>query len=123
MPPCRILIVDDNNDAAEMLRLGLEMLGHVVFVAHDGPSALDVLGQAAPNLALLDIGLPGMDGYELAARIQAALTEGAPVLVAITGYGRVTDEQRARTAGFIHHLVKPVELKAITDLIATVRPR
>ncbi len=118
VPRRRVLIVDDNTDAAEMLRLGLEMLGHVVFAVHDGPSALALLAQTAPDFALLDIGLPGMDGYELARRIQTAVGDHAPVLVAVTGYGQEADQHRARASGFSHHLVKPIKLEAIVELIA-----
>jgi CheY-like chemotaxis protein len=79
-----------------------------------------MLAEAAPDLALLDIGLPGMDGYELAGRMHARLGDRAPVLVAVTGYGREADRQRAEAAGFAYHLVKPVELDAIAELIATL---
>lgn len=119
-PRCRVLIVDDNSDAAEMLRIGLEMRGHVVVAKHDAPSALAVLTEAAPDLALLDIGLPGMDGYQLARCIQTTLCDRAPVLVALTGYGGEIERERARAAGFAQHLVKPVGLEVLTELIANL---
>ncbi len=119
-PRCRVLIVDDNSDAAEMLRIGLEMRGHQVFAKHDAPSALAVLAEAAPDLALLDIGLPGMDGYELARCIRTTLRERAPVLVALTGYGGAIERERARAAGFAHHLVKPVGLEVLTEMIVNL---
>jgi CheY-like chemotaxis protein len=84
-----VLIVDDNSDAADMLQPGLEMLGHV-FATHDGATALSIVAEVAPDLALLDIGLPGMDGYELARRIRGALGDRAPVLIAIKLLGGVT---------------------------------
>jgi CheY-like chemotaxis protein len=114
----RVLIVDDNRDAAEMLQLGLQVLGHCVFATYDGPSALALLEEAAPDVILLDIGLPGMDGYELARRIRLVDGNQAPMLVAISGYGGETDQDRTRAAGFAHHLVKPIQLEAIVELIA-----
>jgi CheY-like chemotaxis protein len=119
--PRRVLIVDDNRDAAEMLQVGLEILGHTVVTTHDGPSALDVVAQLEPDVALLDIGLPGMDGYELAARIREVLRERSPMLVAVTGYGREADRNRAHAAGFAHHVVKPVDLGRLAELISSLR--
>jgi signal transduction histidine kinase/ActR/RegA family two-component response regulator len=110
----RILVVDDNHDAAAALRSGLEELGHVVVVAHDGPSALAEAATFRPQIGLLDIGLPGMDGYELAIALGAAY---AIHLVAITGYGQPRDRQRSRDAGFEGHLVKPVELERLERLL------
>jgi CheY-like chemotaxis protein len=101
----RILVVDDNRDAASTLQSALRMLGHDVMVAHDGPSAL------AAATAFLDIGLPGMSGYELAAALRRAHEVR---LVAVTGYGQEGDRQRSRQAGFDAHLVKPVEIDQIT---------
>jgi PAS domain S-box-containing protein len=107
----RILVVDDNVDAAEMLAIVLGELGHQVRIAHDGPSALAVAAELEPEIAVLDLGLPVMDGYELASRLLDAYGAGGIRLVAITGYGQVEDRQRTRDAGFHAHLVKPVELK------------
>src|SRR5262249_6366568 len=100
--------------AAAALRSGLEELGHVVAVAHDGPSALEAAASFEPQIGLLDIGLPAMDGYELALALRAA---HAIRLVAITGYGQPRDRQRSHDAGFEDHLVKPVELDQLERLL------
>ena len=113
----KILVVDDNVDAAEMLADYLTAMGHEVAVAHDGPEAL--LKQAAfgPEIGVLDIGLPVMDGYELATRMRKAAA--APLrLVALTGYGQEEDRQRSRQAGFEAHLVKPIDLDELGKFIA-----
>jgi len=110
----RILVVDDNEDAVEVLRQALEALGYVVAAALDGPTALVAAASFRPDIALLDIGLPVMDGYELAKRLRA-LQDPTRVLriVALTGYGQETDRQRSTDAGFDRHLVKPVSLSDI----------
>jgi CheY-like chemotaxis protein len=105
----RILIVDDNEDAAEMLAEMLRADGHVARVAFDGPTALQLVAEGfRPELAILDIGLPVMDGYELAAKLQQSLAGAAPKMVALTGYGQEHDRARSARAGFALHLVKPV---------------
>jgi signal transduction histidine kinase len=115
-PAMRILIVDDNVDAAWMLAKELELLGHVVVRAHDGPAALAVAATFDPEIALLDIGLPGMDGYQLG----RALRAGRDVrLVAVTGYGQERDRARSRAAGFEAHLAKPVDMTLLQRLLAT----
>ncbi len=106
----RILVVDDNEDAAELLSRALTRRGFDVRVAHDGPEALRVAGEFLPDAAVLDIGLPIMDGYELAECLRRALGEGLTRLVAVTGYGQPSDRARSAKAGFDAHLVKPVEL-------------
>jgi signal transduction histidine kinase/CheY-like chemotaxis protein len=111
----RILIVDDNEDAAEMLGALLDSRGHVTRTAFDGPSALGLLDGFSPTLALVDIGLPGMDGHEVARQMRARGIK-AP-LVALTGYGQESDRVRALAAGFDEHLVKPVSLARIDALI------
>ena len=98
------------------------MLGHEVALAEDGPAALAAAAAAPPDVVLLDIGLPGMDGYEVAARLRAAGLSRA-ALVALTGYGREGDVQRSRGAGFDQHLVKPVELAQLQRIIANLRER
>ena len=105
----RLLVVDDNRDGAVMLAQALEAIGHIVRVAHDGPSALVAAASFRPEMALLDIGLPVMDGYELARRLRATMGDEAPRLIAITGYGLESDRQRSLDAGFVEHLVKPVD--------------
>ncbi|WNG32897.1 response regulator [Archangium violaceum] len=114
----RVLVVDDNEDAAEMLGEVLEMDGHRVTVVHDGMAALECLDALQPEVVFLDIGLPGMDGYEVARRIRQRTTGAGLRLVAITGYGQASDRKRSREAGFDAHLVKPVELDAVRVLVA-----
>ena len=112
----RVLVVDDNADAAEMLALALEASGYVTRVAYDGLEALRVADEFTPALAVLDIGLPVMDGYEVARRLKARYPKLA--LVALTGYGQIEDARRARDAGFDEHLVKPVDLDRLHATIS-----
>ncbi len=114
----RVLVVDDNADAAESLAMLLRLWGHDVAVAQDGPAALRTAAARPPEVALLDIGLPGMDGYELARLLRQQPGPGRAVLVALTGWGQEEDRRRAREAGFDHHLVKPVDLSALQGLLA-----
>ena len=102
--------------------MALELAGHRVLEAADGPAALDLVRQERPAIAVLDIGLPGMDGYELARRFRAEL--GSRIgLIALTGYGAESDARRAMEAGFDRHLTKPVDLQELADAIAsTGRP-
>ena len=117
--PCRILVAEDQPDAAEMLRLMLAYSGHDVRVANDGVEAVTIAAQFLPQLVLLDIGLPRLDGYEAARRIRAA--QGTSVmLVALTGWGQDDDKERAREAGFDHHLTKPADPDVIHRLIAEI---
>jgi CheY-like chemotaxis protein len=113
----RILVVDDNVDAAEVLCDALRTLGFDVRTAFDGPGALELAPSFRPELALLDLGLPVMDGFELARRLRETCGAGI-ALVAITGYGQDTDRERSLAAGFHEHLVKPVELEAVQQAIA-----
>ncbi len=120
--PLRLLIVDDNRDAAVTLGKLLGKLGgHEVRVAHDGPEALQIAEAFEPEVVLLDIGLPGMDGYEVARRLRASAQCGNALLIALTGWGQQEDYRRSRDAGFDHHLVKPVDSDVIEDLIASAR--
>ena len=112
----RILIVDDNADAAALLHDGLRIFGHEVAVAHDGPQALSLIGKFRPQAAVLDIGLPVMDGYELARQMRAnGLTQC--MFVALTGYGQEEDRARSAEAGFAAHLVKPVDLERLAKVL------
>jgi signal transduction histidine kinase/DNA-binding response OmpR family regulator len=120
-PAFRVLVVDDNEDAAELLSAILESMGHVVEIAHRGELAIDVARLFAPDVALLDIGLPGMDGYEVARRIRALPNCAATVLVAITGYGQPEDRLRSRQAGFAQHLVKPISPDVLRSLFVDLR--
>lgn len=106
----RILVVDDNTDAAELLAEALRLAGHSVEVEEDGPRALERAALFQPEMAFLDIGLPVMDGYELAGRLAELQHAAPPLLVAVTGYGQASDRERAAAAGFAHHLVKPVAI-------------
>jgi PAS domain S-box-containing protein len=113
----RILVVDDSADIAETLARLLELAGHEVAVAHDGPSALAKAEEIAPEVILLDIGMPGMDGYELARRLrQHRRTRGA-ALAALTGYGQPSDHERTKEAGFDAHFVKPVDIDALAGFL------
>ena len=114
----RVLIVDDNEDGADLLDVALQTMGYTTRVAHDGPEALQAALDFQPDVALIDIGLPIMDGYEVARRLRAMFDGACPRLVAVTGYGQESDRQRAREAGFDRHLVKPVELSRLAELIA-----
>jgi len=113
----RILLVDDNEDGVAMLAGALELHGYETRVAHDGPSALLLAAQFLPQVALLDIGLPVMDGYELAAHLRELPELAGLRLIAVTGYGQESDHERSRAAGFHHHLVKPVGIDAIQSVI------
>ncbi|HKQ68170.1 MAG TPA: ATP-binding protein [Polyangiaceae bacterium] len=113
----RILVVDDNVDAAETLADILHELGHVTMVAHDGPTALAKVVTFKPQVALLDIGLPVMDGYELARRLVQQPSLSRLKLIAITGYGQESDRERSRDAGFHEHLVKPIDLAGLQGLL------
>jgi signal transduction histidine kinase len=117
----RVLVVDDNVDGADMLAMSLEQLGCVTCIAHDGPSALRMAETFDADLALLDLGLPVMDGYELARRLRELPRYAATRLVAITGYGQAADRRRSGDAGFDDHLVKPVALDDIVRILG-VRP-
>ena len=103
-------------DAAESLALLLRLGGHVTRVAHDGPTALQLAEAEPPEVAFLDIGMPGMDGYEVARRLRAEHRDLK--VVALTGYGLESDRARVRAAGFDEHLVKPIDLDAVEALIA-----
>lgn len=113
-----ILIVDDNVDGAASLAMYLEMLGHHVLVAHDGPQALEAIKKEMPPIILLDIGLPGMSGYELAHTIRALPQGDKPLVVAITGWGTDEDKKKTADAGCNIHLTKPVDLDELGRLIA-----
>jgi CheY-like chemotaxis protein len=115
----RILIVDDNQDAAELLAEMFELAGHTVRVAHDGKRALEVAAEFEPECVMLDIGLPLIDGYEVARQLRARDGDRRRTLVAITGYGQEDDVQRALDAGFDRHLVKPVSIDQTLEIIAS----
>jgi signal transduction histidine kinase/CheY-like chemotaxis protein len=119
-PRRRILVVDDNRDAGDSLGMILRHLGADVHVARDGDEALAAFAAYEPAVVLLDIGMPGMDGYEVARRMRALHPARRSALVALTGWGQEEDRRRAREAGFDHHLVKPAQLAALQALLASL---
>ncbi len=114
----RVLLVDDSEDILEIVSAMLRFEGYEVLAAHDGPTALQVAADFTPDIAILDIGLPAMDGYDLARHLREELGERTPKLVAMTGYGQAADSERARQAGFDVHLVKPVDPKRLLESLA-----
>ncbi|HEY7887759.1 MAG TPA: PAS domain S-box protein [Steroidobacteraceae bacterium] len=114
---CRVLIADDNHDAAVSLSMLLQSMGHDTRVVHDGIEALEEAEVFRPDVVLLDIGMPRLDGYETARKIASRPWAQATQIVAVTGWGQETDRQRAREAGFHRHLVKPVDFNALRELI------
>jgi CheY-like chemotaxis protein len=116
----RILVVDDDHDSAESLAMLIQLMGHDVRAAHNGLAAVDLAEAFRPDLIVLDIGMPGLDGYEVCRRIRQRSWGRAAVIAALTGWSRDEDRDRSEQAGFDHFLVKPVDPKALEDLIAAV---
>ena len=114
----RILVVDDSKDTAESLGMILELSGHEVILAYDGEQALALAGEHRPEVVLLDIGLPKVDGYEVARRLRLDPRNEGMLLVAVTGYAKEEDRYRGQAAGFHHHLVKPIDPGALQALLA-----
>ena len=114
----RVLLVEDNADVADMLAAYLRRVGHEVIQARDGRTGLDEALRRRPEVIVCDIGLPGLDGYEIARRVRDTPEPHACVLIAVSGYGDSIDRERARQAGFDHHLTKPADPVALADLIA-----
>jgi len=117
--PLRILVLEDDREGATSLARLLRLWGHEVRVSYDGPSALRIAAEAHPEVALLDIGLPGMDGYEVAQRLRERMA-GDTLLIALTGFGQIEDMASAREAGFDLHLTKPVDPKRLRRLVAEI---
>jgi len=117
----RVMVVDDNVDAAQMLAALLEVQGHALSVEYDGQGALERARRERPEVLLLDIGLPDMDGYELARRLRAQPESAHATLVALTGYGQRQDREEARQAGFDHYLVKPADLGEVAEVLARAK--
>jgi PAS domain S-box-containing protein len=117
--PCRVLVIDDSVDTAESMTLLLRLWGHEVRVAHDGPAAVAVAGEYRPEVVLLDIGLPGMTGHEVAKQLREEPGLKSAMLIAVTGYGQEQDRRLSREAGIDHHLVKPIDLGALQQLLAS----
>jgi CheY-like chemotaxis protein len=116
-------VADDNRDAAESLAMLLRLEGHEVITAHDGEEAFDAIERSRPRLALLDIGMPKLNGYEMAARVRGQPWGAGITLAAITGWGQVEDQRKALAAGFDHHLVKPIDPSAVLALCEQVAER
>jgi len=116
--PRRILVVDDNRDAAETLAVGLSLMGHRVEIALEGDEALAKAERFHPEVAVLDLGLPGMDGCQLAERLLGQCGATPPRLIALTGFGQPRDIRRTRTAGFAMHLVKPVDIERLAKAVS-----
>jgi CheY-like chemotaxis protein len=117
----RVLVADDNRDGAESLAILLQVEGHEVQVVHDGAAALAALEQSQPDVALLDIGMPGLNGYEVAQRVRSTPIGRSVLLIAITGWGQDSDKARALESGFDHHFTKPIEPERITELVRIYR--
>ena len=120
--PRRIVIVEDNADVRELLRLKLRRLGHTVDAVADGPAGVSAIVSGKPDLALVDIGLPGLDGYEVASQVRQSLGPDV-VLVAVSGFGQPEDKRRAMEAGFDEHITKPADVTDIENLLARLPPR
>jgi CheY-like chemotaxis protein len=114
----RVLLADDNRDAADMLSTLLRLAGHEVLTAYDGPSALELVLRHRPEVVVLDIGMPGLNGYEVARQVRARAGARQPLLVAATGWGQQEDRRKATAAGFDAHLTKPFDPRALTELMA-----
>jgi len=121
--PVRVLVVEDNVDAAETLSDLLTLWGYEVEVVHDGQAAIETAPRFRPHAVLLDIGLPRMNGYDVARWLRRDAGLAGVLLVAITGYGQESDRERGREAGFDHHLVKPVDLEVLRRLLAELASR
>ncbi len=118
-----MLIVDDNVDAADMLSELLRIEGHTVFSAHDGEQALEVAAAEQPDVILLDIGLPKLNGYQVAAELRKRAEFSDTLLIAVTGFGQGIDRKRSKSAGFDLHLVKPVAPKVLREVILPAASR
>ena len=114
----KVLVVDDNHDAATSLSMLVELLGHEVRTAFDGEQALGVAGEFCPDVVLLDLGMPRMDGYEACRRLRAQPWGAGMTVVAVTGWGREDDRRKTQLAGFDKHLVKPVAPAEIATMLS-----
>jgi CheY-like chemotaxis protein len=123
VPKQRVLIADDNRDAAEILALLLEAAGHEVHCSHSGHEALDLATRERPDVLVLDIGMPGMDGYEVAERVRRQGWAADALLIAVTGWGQERDKQHAAESGFDYHLTKPVDFAHLEALLSKAAQR
>lgn len=115
----RILVADDNRDGAETMSMLLQLSGHEVYLAHSGAEALEAAKRERPDIAVLDIGLPDLNGYEVAERIRGEAWGERIKLIAVTGWGQPEDKRRALAAGFNYHLTKPVDPTQLEALFTT----
>jgi CheY-like chemotaxis protein len=120
-PSLRILVVDDNVDTATGMATLLQLAGHEVQVAHEGRAAVEVARTFRPRVLLLDLGLPGLSGYEVATQLRNEGCCRDSVFVAVSGYGQEQDRERSQAAGFDHHLAKPVDLESLRTVLAAIR--
>ena len=123
LAPRRVLVVDDNRDAAETLGMLLKILGAEVRVVFNGPAALEAMRTFEPAVVLLDIGMPGMDGHEVARRIRQMPEYQHVTLIALTGWGQEGDRHNSKMAGFDHHLIKPADVGALETLLVSLEDR
>jgi CheY-like chemotaxis protein len=122
-PGLRVLVVDDNDDAASTFAMLLEARGHVVETAHDGFAALEKAESFAPDVVFLDLGMPGMNGFDAGRRLRAMKREQPMLIAALSGWGQTRDRERTQEAGFDAHLVKPPKMKEIVELLERARSR
>lgn len=115
--PCQILVIDDNLDVADALGMMLSVEGHTVRIANSGADALALADRYFPDIAFLDIGMPEMDGYEVAGLLREKLSVKRPLIVALSGYGSQLDRERSRAAGFDAHVTKPLDIGKLRDLV------
>ena len=118
----RVLVIDDNDDARKSLAILLAFDGHETYEAANGVRGIELASHVRPEVALIDIGLPDLSGYEVARRVRMELSSGV-ALVAVTGYGQPEDQRRAFDAGFDAHLVKPITIEQLNAVLAAVRPQ
>ncbi len=118
--PLRVLVVDDNVDSAETIGFVLQRMGHQIRTEYDGQRAIAAADAFRPDLILLDIGLPGMNGHEVAREIRQTPWGGTTTIIAVSGWGEEADRQQSRAAGFDHHVLKPLDYDAVKQLLATV---
>jgi CheY-like chemotaxis protein len=116
-----VLIADDNRDGAESLGMLMESSGHIVHLAHTGVEAFHMAATYRPHVAILDIGMPGMDGYQVAQKIRDQAWGMHMTLIALTGWGQEDDKRRAKRAGFDHHLTKPVDPAVLEELLGSTK--
>jgi CheY-like chemotaxis protein len=117
----RVLVVDDNRDAASTLAMLVEVMGHEVRTAHDGETAVHLAGELEPDVVLMDLGMPGLDGYDACRRMRDRAARRRMRLVAVTGWGQDEDRRKSAAAGFDEHLVKPVRPESLIALLGDMR--